>query len=127
MTGPPGSERGTGLVATVAGFTTVLVLLLAAVEVLSGLYAQSTVGVVAQDAARSVAAGEATPAQAEHDARLLLGPQLGSAAFEWTVGPEQVALRVRAPRPRFMPGGWGTGAALGPIERTARVRTEEMR
>lgn len=127
MTGLPGGERGTGLVATVAGFTVVLVLLLSAVEVLTGLYAQSTVGVVAQDAARSVATGEATPAQAEDAARLLLGPGLDTAAFTWTIGSEQVALRVEAPRPRFIPARWGTGSALGPIERTARVRREEVR
>lgn len=112
---------------TIAGFLVVLVLLLFAVEVLIGLYAQTTVGGVAQDAARSVATGRATPAQAEAQARHLLGPDLQGASFTWSVEPDQIAVRVVAHRPRFLPAGWGSGGVLGDIDRTARVRAETSR
>jgi hypothetical protein len=125
-------ERGAGLVPTVAGVTVVLALLLAAVQLLTGLYARSAVTAVAFDAARVVAGADAggradAVAGAEAEARRLLGRYSSRVTFEWSVDDEVVALRVRARNPRFLlpvlPGGLG----VEDVDRTVRVRVERVR
>jgi len=114
------------LIGTTTGFLVVLVLVLGACEVLIGLQAQTTATGVAADAARSVASGQRTPAQAEAGARRLLGPAGADADLAWSLDAEQVRLRVRVDRPHLA-GRFGINRLLGPIDRTVVVRREALR
>ncbi len=130
-------EAGAGLLGTLLGVTTFLVLLLFAVHVVLNLYAASTVTAVAFDAAREVAGADAGPAAqraAEARARSVLG-RAGSPevlrlswAYPSTDGdadPDLVELRVRADSlSSFLPG---VSLPLSSVDRTVRVRLERHR
>ena len=127
-------DRGAGLISTAAGVVVFLMFLLFAVQLLFGLYAASTVTAVANDAAQRAATASAPPlATVEADARATLG-RIGEAAdFAWsrddTDGDgvdDTVVLRVIAVPPRFVPRSMGGAVGLGAIERTVRVRIEQV-
>ncbi|MGH9085049.1 MAG: hypothetical protein ACRDYW_06315 [Acidimicrobiales bacterium] len=111
-----------------------LLFLLFAVQLLFALYATSTVTAVANDAAQRAAVRSA-PALAilEAEARANLG-QIGSEAeFDWSKDDadqdgidDTVVLRVIATPPRFVPSSIGGAVGLGKIERTVRVRIEQV-
>lgn len=127
-------DRGSGLISTALGVLVFLLFLLFAVQLLFSLYAASTVTAVANDAAQRAAARSAPPlAILESEARANLG-QIGSeAAFDWsrddTDGDgvdDTVVLQVIAAPPRFVPRSIGGAVGLGEIERTVRVRLEQV-
>ena len=131
-------ERGSGLVASLAGLLVVLVLLLFAIESLVGLYARSMLTAAAHDGARAVATdervrgGQRAPepgvvAPAEQQVRSLLGEVGDTAELTWSIEADEVVLRARARRPSFVPDAWRPGDDPGWIERTVRVRIERLR
>jgi hypothetical protein len=123
VTRGPAPERGSGLVATVAGACVFLSFVLFAAQVCLHLRAASTVGAVTADAASLVARGTADPATAEARARDLLGRAGDEAEFDWSGSTDAfVVLRVSAPSPGIlssMPG-------LDEVDRTVRVRREQV-
>ena len=131
---PRRDDRGTGLVASVAGVLVFLALVTFAAQLLISLYARTVVTAVAFDAARSVATGTdgrgdaetSDTTRAERTARALLGPTGNRASFSWTIDPDAVELRVRAPVPRLalLPVSLG---GLTEVDRTVTVRTERLR
>ena len=131
----PESERGVGLIGTLAGTTAFLVLLLFAAQLLLNLYAVSTVTAAAFDAARVVAGEDGGPPaelEAERQARQLLGRVGEEATFTWSYvdtdgrpGPEHVALRVQADSPsRLLPH---VPLPFQQVDRTVTVRMERPR
>jgi len=132
---PAPADRGTGLVATVAGVLVFLALVSFAAQLLVSLHARTVVSSVAFDAARSVATGtdhagepeRVDISEAEDTARRLLGRVGDRASFSWEVDRDVVRLRVRAPVPRLsilpLPGLVG----LSEVDRTIAVRTERLR
>lgn len=134
--GPGASDRGAGLVGTLAGSLVALLLLLFATQVLVGRHAESmTVGVV-DDAVRRVAAdprvadggasGLAEAArQAEADARGLLGGQAGRTWLSWRIEGDDVVAEVRFELPTFLAAPWGEPA--GERTRVLRARIERLR
>jgi hypothetical protein len=132
------SERGSGLVASLAGLLVVLVLLLFAVESLVGLYARSMLTAAAHDGARAVAVDDGVRggeralapevvAPAEQQVRGLLGQAGDTAELTWSIEADQVVLRARTRRPSFRPDAWRPGDDPEWIERTVRVRIERLR
>ncbi len=125
-------ERGAGVIATVAGVTVFLVLLLFAVQILVGLYATSVVTAATYDAAKVLAGADAGDsavgrANAEAGARSQLGRYGQKADFGWENDAESVRLHVRAPRPTLLPLSLVRGVGLSDIERTVTVRVERVR
>lgn len=125
-------EAGTGAISTSAGVVVFLAFLLAAVQLLFGLYATSTVTAVASDAAQRAAASGAPPlAVIEAEARASLGGVGDQAEFTWTTQDtdgdgvdDTVVLHVVARPPRFLPPSIGDGLGLGVIDKTVRARVE---
>ena len=125
-------EAGAGLIGTFFGVVVFLVLLLVAVQVLSGLYARSVVAAVSYDAARTLGGadqgdGEASRAVAVARARRQLGSMGEKATFEWDNDPDTVRLTVRSPAPTVLPQSLTGPVGLGDIERTVTVRVERVR
>ena len=125
-------ERGAGVIATVAGVTVFLVLLLFAVQVLVGLYATSVVTAATYDAAKVLAGADAGDsalgrANAEAGARSQLGRYGQKASFGWENDAEVVRLHVQAPRLTLLPRSLVSGVGLSDIERTVTVRVERVR
>lgn len=128
----PGSEAGTGLIASVAGVAVFVVLLLLAVQVSFDLYARSALGAAAMDAASTVAGsnGGATPAaqaEAVANARAILGGYGKRASFTWQVSPEAVELTVSVHNPSVLPAFASTGLSLDRVSRTVVVNREMVR
>jgi len=124
------TEAGTGLIATVAGVTAFLVLLLLAVQVTYDLYATSAVSAAAYDAARVVAGadgGAAKVGEAEAGARRALGAYASRATFTWTLDGEAVQLRVVAANPGFLPATLRRPLGIDTVDRTVRLRVERFR
>jgi hypothetical protein len=131
-------DRGAGLIGTIAGVLVFLSFLLFAVQLLINLYATSAATSAAFDGARLVAGNRtdhATPdsidrAQAEAERRMRdeLG-QLGDrVTFDWSASDaDVVAVRIQGPAPRFLLPGLGGALGFDTIDRTARVRIEELR
>ncbi|MET0728593.1 MAG: hypothetical protein ABWZ76_09890 [Acidimicrobiales bacterium] len=130
----PHPDRGGGAISTAAGVLVFLCFVLFAVQLLFALYASSTVTAVTHDAAQRAALQDAPPRDViEADARASLGQVGDHATFTWTSldsdgdgGADTVVLRVLATPPRFVPRSIGDGVGLGQIERTVRVRVEEL-
>ncbi len=125
-------ERGAGVIATVAGVTVFLVLLLFAVQVLVGLYATSVVTAATYDAAKVLAGADGGNsalgrANAEAGARRQLGRYGQKTSFGWENDAEVVRLHVQAPRPTLLPRSLVSGVGLSDIERTVTVRVERVR
>jgi hypothetical protein len=127
-------DRGSGLISTALGVLVFLFFLLFAVQLLFALYATSTVTAVANDAAQRAAARSAPPlAILESEARANLGRIGNETAFDWSRDDadgdgvdDTVVLRVIAAPPRFVPRSIGGAVGLGEIERTVRVRLEQV-
>jgi hypothetical protein len=126
------SDRGAGLLSTVAGVVVFLMFLMFAVQLLFGLYASSTVTAVANDAAQRAASLNAPPLSLiEAEARRNLGHVGDTATFEWRVDDsdgdgvdDTVVLEVVARPPRFIPHSIGGSIGLDEVRRTVRVRAE---
>lgn len=133
---PKRTERGSGLLGTVMGFTVFMLLLLAAVQVLFNLYATTVVTGAAFDAARLVAGHDsvadrcgATPA-ASAAMRRRLGGYLdrGTLALSWACGdPDTVSVTVEAEHPTILPSRLAGLTGLGRLQRTIEVRVEAVR
>lgn len=108
-----GRDDGAGVVSTFIGAVVFLLFLLFAAQLLLGLYAESVVGAVAYDAAKTAAGADGRVGAAEAAARRQLGD---AAQFTWSVSDDAVRLTIRVPR-------WGRGHVV----RTVRVRTERVR
>jgi|SRR5699024_2643320 len=129
------SERGSSYIATVAGVTVFLILLLFAVQVLIGLYTTSTVEGAGRDAARRVAsvrvdhddprARAAAVDSAESQLRSILGDVGRNADIRWTFRDGSVRLRIIAETPAILPSSLRDTASLRRIDRTVTVRLEE--
>jgi hypothetical protein len=123
-----------GAISTAAGVLVFLLFLVGAVQLLFSLYASSTVTAVANDAAMRAAGQGAPPLEAiEAEARATLGQIGEDATFTWATddtdgdgADDTVVLRVEARPPRFVPRSIGDGLGFGEIDRTVRVRVEEL-
>lgn len=121
------NDEGAGVISTFVGAAVFLVFLLFAAQLLVGLYAESVVGAVAYDAAKTVAGSDRVGSAASVEgvtasARRQLGAFGADAQFTWSVDDDAVRLTLRVPRRGLLPG-W----ERGPIERTVRVRAERVR
>jgi hypothetical protein len=130
-------DRGTGLVATLAGFTVVLMFVTFAAQVLFGLYATSTVRATLHDAASRAAdqrtsrpdlAGLAAAAEAslgEMGERTTITLELvdedGDGAADVVVG------HASAVPPRVVPPSIGGTIGFDRIDVAVRVRVERLR
>jgi hypothetical protein len=126
-------ERGTGLIGTIAGTTTFLLLLSVALQLLLQLLAASTVHTAAYEAARSAATADrpldaATLAAAEDHARSVLGDLGDRATFDWdTTDPDAVQLTISTSAPHFLAPVVSGALGWERIERRAVVRREAAR
>jgi len=131
-----GSDTGAGLISTIAGLLVFLALLLFATQTLIALYARSATTSAAYEGARLVA-GARTPhdvsplpdearVHAESTVRSQLGTFGDRIELDWTSTTwDTIALTVRARPPSFL---WDSlkGSGAPQIERTVRVRVEQM-
>lgn len=130
-------ERGTGLIGSAAGVAAFLLFLLFALQLISNLYATSTVTAAGYDATRSVASAEVDhddPAsvataqrEAERHLRDLLGEMGQDAEFTWSSDGEQVRLRLVVDSPGILPSSVRDTTGLRRIDRTFVVRIEQER
>jgi hypothetical protein len=131
-----GPETGAGLISTIAGLLVFLALLLFATQTLIALYARSATTSAVYEGARLVAGARTPhdespiPEEARSRAESTIRAQLGSFGsrieLDWsTTTWDTVAVTVRARPPSFL---WDSlrGNGAPPIERTVRVRVEQM-
>ncbi|MEX1218719.1 MAG: TadE family protein [Acidimicrobiales bacterium] len=134
--GEAGSESGAGLISTIAGLLVFLALMLFATQTLIALYARSAATSAAYEGARAVAGARTShdsspvPENARAHAESAVRSQLGSFGerieLDWSTSTwDTVALTIRARPPGFL---WDSLRGAGPpsIERTVRVRVEQM-
>lgn len=131
------SERGTGLVGTLAGVLVFLVLMLFAVQLATNLYATTTVTAAGFDAARVAASKDVDRTDAgavaaarwrgEQRFRSLLGATGDRAELTWLDDAYTVRLHISVDAPTILPRSFGGVAAFGHIERTFEVHIEELR
>jgi hypothetical protein len=129
---PGRDDAGVGIISSVVGFLVFACFLLLAVQVAFDLYARSTLGAVAADAARVVAgsdtgAGPGATAAAEADARRELGREGRVARFQWSVDADAVQVTISVPATRFLPERLTGAAGLAEVSNGARVRRERVR
>ncbi|MEJ5254760.1 MAG: hypothetical protein WHS89_05365 [Acidimicrobiales bacterium] len=131
-------DRGAGLIGAMAGITVFLAFLLFAVQLLMNLHTTSMVSSAAYEAARVAAGASVDPTdgasvaagrqRGEQRARTLLGRYGEQVQFDWSASTaDTVVLRVRASSPRFTLGGLPARLGFDDIDRTVRVRMEELR
>lgn len=114
------------------GFLIFACFLLLAVQVAFDLYARSTLGAVAADAARIVAGSDAGASPqaisaAETDARRELGQEGQVARFRWSVAADSVQVTISVPATRFLPERLSGAVGLADVSNGARVRWEKVR
>ena len=129
---PGRDDAGVGIISSVVGFLIFTCFLLLAVQVAFDLYARSTLGAVAADAARIVAGSDtaANPqavAAAEADARRELGREGQAARFQWSMGADVVRLTISVPATRFLPERLTGAVGLADVTNGATVRRERVR
>lgn len=108
-------DAGAGVISTFIGAAIFLLFLLFAAQLLLRLHAESVVGAVAYDAAKTAAGADGSVDMAEAVGRRRLGRLADDAEFSWLVSDEAVRLTVVVRRP-------------GPdVSRTVRVRAERVR
>lgn len=121
------------MVGTSAGFLVFLLLLLAAVQILFNLYANTMVTSAAHTAARTVAgytasADRCASVEAANNRFVeALGDygDGGHATLEWTCSdPDAVTVRISARHPTILPERMSGLLGLGRLERTIVVRVE---
>lgn len=129
-----GGDAGTGAVSTVAGITVVLAFLFLAVQLLTNLYATSVVTSAAHDGARMAAEADrdhqapVVRREVEHHVRTVLGRYGERVELDWRgTTDDQVVLRVRADNPSLLLRSLGGELPFTRIDRTVRVRVEEIR
>ena len=136
-TGLRSDDRGAGLIGTIGGVTVVLLFLLFAVQLLIGLYANTTVTAIATDTAQRAAGRDAnrSPAALEAyatDAEASLAGVDGEVDFgasedlDGDGEPEVIVVRVTADAPRFVPGFLAVDLGIGRIEETIRLDVEDL-
>lgn len=134
--GLPAGSRGAGLLGALAALLVFLILLLAAVQVLFNLHADSMVTSAGFEAARVVAgfdrAADRCRAVDAGDRRFreALGRfgTAGSIRLDWTCNdPNQVRLAVAAEYPTVLPPFVRGLTGLGRLDRTITVRVEARR
>jgi hypothetical protein len=124
------------LIASLAGFTVFVVLLLVAVQVLFDLYARSAVTAAGFEAARRVAGYDVATlpanelaraeAEAEAQARRTLGRYGAGAKFNWALSQTDVAVRVRVLNTSLVPTGLARAMGIDTIDRTVHVHAERF-
>jgi hypothetical protein len=102
------------------------------VQLLVNLYATSVVTSATYDAARKVATADdpsdpGVQAEAESQAREVLGGYAERVEFTWTVDTDVVRLHVHAVNPRFVLPVVGGAVGFETIDRTVQVRVERTR
>ena len=117
--------------------TVFLAFLLFSVQLLTSLYATSTVTSVAHDGVREVAATgsispdpaslEAEAARQEDRMRNLLGGHERHVDFSWSVTTDQVELTVRTDNPSFLLRSLPATLPFSHVERTVVARIERVR
>ncbi len=130
-------EHGTGLIGSAAGTTVFLLFLLFAVQLITNLYATSTVSAAGYDAARFVASRQVdhrnpdavahAKLQAEEQLRALLGGMGRQADLSWEVTGSSVRLTIHVRAPGILPSAMDGGAGRRVIDRTFAVRIEQQR
>jgi Flp pilus assembly protein TadG len=131
------ADVGTGLIGSVFALLAFLALLLFAVQLLMALYTTSVVTSAAHEAARVAASGAvdqrdpaavmAARARGERRLRQLLGRFGDRVTLDWSSSTQNdVELRVKADAPRFLLPSLGGAHALGHVDRTVRVRVEQL-
>ena len=124
-------ERGGGPISMWIGFSTFLLMLLFAVQVLFNLYAASVVTAVSYDAARRVAGADGGllfAGESEDQARRQLGQYAQRVEFDWTASTaDEIVLRVKAQSPSVLLPRMAGRTALDRLDRTMRVRVERFR
>jgi hypothetical protein len=122
------TERGTGLIGSVAGVTMFLALLTVAVQVLVDLYQTSVVTAVGYDAARSVATRPEQPlSTATARVRDRLGGIGDDAVIAWEIDEDDgvVRLHLVVPTRRFLLPAVAGPLGIDEVDRTISVRIEE--
>jgi hypothetical protein len=120
-------ERGTGLVASIAGVTVFLAFLTVGVQVLVDLYQTSVVTAVGYDVARSVATRPDQPLEpASARVRELLGGVGDEAELTWDVDDAAgvVRLHLVVPTRRFLLPIVAGPLGIDEVDRTITVRME---
>jgi len=112
------------------------VCLLLGVQVVFDLYARSAVTAATFDAARHVAGFDvaslppadlaAAEADAEMEARNILGRYGASATFSWNVTDSDVALNVHVVNPSLLSAGLGRALGIDTIDRSVRIHAERL-
>ena len=122
-------ERGTGLVASIAGVTVFLAFLTVAVQVLVDLYQTSVVTAAGYDVARSVATHPEQPLPpATARLRELLGGVGDDAELTWDIDEVDgvVRLHLVVPTRRFLLPVVAGPLGIDAVDRTITVRMEEL-
>lgn len=122
-------EAGSSPVTAVFGIAMFLAFLLFSTQVLTHLYATSTVTAAAFDTARRLAADgiQCTNANAQAIANPVLGGYASEATTTCTSTADQVTVTISGPSPaRMLTSGFG-GSSLDGITRSASVRVETFR
>jgi hypothetical protein len=133
---PVEHERGGGLIGTISGLLVFLALMLFAVQTLIGVYTRSMVADAAYEGARLVAgarvdqgdsaARRSAQRDAELEVRSLLGEFGKTISLDWSqTTSDTIALTVKARPPAFALASLDP-VAVSLIEKTVRVRVEQM-
>lgn len=124
------TARGAGVLSSAFGLLFFLLFLLGAVQLLYSLYVSSVVTDAAYSAARHVAGHivDDGPA-AEARARARFDQAVGAleASLVITYDGDDVVVRVQASPPGLLPPGLGEALPYRHIDRTIRVRIEDLR
>jgi hypothetical protein len=119
-------DDAAGVISTAFGVAAFLVFLFFTAQVMVNLFFISTVTTAAHDAARSVARGAATTAEAEESFATFVGPAADDADLRWADdGGDAVVLWVRVPYPELAINEVSL-PFFDVLERTVRVRVEEL-
>lgn len=123
------SEDGSSPLTTIFGVAIFLGFMLLSTQVLVHVYATSTVGAVAFDAARRAAADGAGCASIDAHDRVVRALGDYGRRIEAPVcvsDGEQTVVTIVGPTPANLVGAFGGALGMDRIERTARVRTEDV-
>lgn len=130
-------EDGTGLIGSAAGVAAFVLFLLFAVQLITNLYATSTVNAAGYDAARSVASANVdhgdprsvgvAQREAERHLRDLLGQMGQTAELTWSSDGDQIRLHLVVDSPGIIPSSVRDTTGLRRIDRTFVVRIEQSR
>lgn len=119
------NEKGTGVIGTAFGASAFLAFLLLATHTLLSLYASSVISSTAWDAARSIA--QTGDPIVEESSKTQARQRLhGFKNVSITVNEsaDDVAVRVQADRPMFLPQSMANASGLGRIDKTIHARNE---